>query len=634
MTLEEKTISAIRGLVIDMTNKAKSGHPGMALDAAPALYALWHDHYKADAKKAPNAKARDRFVLSSGHVSALLYAFLFLDGVLSKEDIESFRQLGSKTPGHPEYGYTDGVDATAGPLGQGIAQAVGMAIAEKKLSYIDKSEHHYTYCLCGDGCLEEGISQEAISLAGLQELNRLILLYDANESTLDGPTSNSMREDVKMRFLSSGWDVIEIANGEDWKAISAALVRAKESEKKPVLIYFHTKIGYGSPLEGSHKAHGNPLGEEMGEITKKRFGISWEAFSVPADCLKEWREAREKLTASLAKEEQEEEKITALITKSIAAIDEVAFKEKESTRSTSGRILQAIVATSPYFLGGAADVAGSVMTALPGDPSFFPKTLNGKNMDYGIREFAMAAINNGILLHKGLKTYGGCFLVFSDYMKNAIRMSALEHLPAIYLFSHDSIAVGEDGPTHQPVEQLVALRSIPHLVTLRPADAKEMKAAWKMALESKDHPVALILSRQNLPLLASSSEEGTRNGAYVIAKDENPEIEIIASGSEVSLALEVKKILNEKGISLMVVSMPSMELFRNKEKQYQEEVLPLPYEKRYSLEMLSPLLWHEWAKHTIGMEGFGASGKESDVEAHFGFTKEEVAKKILSTLEK
>ncbi len=630
MDIEQKTIACLRALVIDMTNKANSGHPGMALDAAPALYALYHDHYRMNIQN-PNDFNRDRFVLSSGHVSALLYALLAMCHLLKMEDLEAFRQLGSMTPGHPEYGLTPGVDATAGPLGQGIAQAVGMAVAEKKHRLYFHQGNHYIYCLCGDGCLEEGISQEAISFAGLQELSHLILLYDENESTLDAPTSHSMKEDVAKRFQAANWNVIKVENGEDHKAISEAISKAKESESKPTLILFHTKIGYGSPLEGSNKAHGTPLGEENGAKTKENLGISWSSFTIPSDCQEDFDKARAKLiplpVSSLGNEEM-------LKKNSLNALENVALKESESTRSISGRILEAMVKSSPYWMGGSADVASSVMTKIKDDPSFFPTSVNGQNIEYGIREFAMAAINNGILLHGGIRCYGGCFLVFSDYMKNAIRMSALEKLPAIYLFSHDSLAVGEDGPTHQPIEQLVALRSIPNLVTIRPADGKEMKGAYKEAILSEDHPVALILSRQNLPLLDKTSEEKTLKGAYLIKESENPTMEILASGSEVSLALDVASMLEEKGERVLVASFPSMELFRKQETSYQKKVLPLPYHKRFALEMLSPFMWHEWAKYPIGVNRFGASGKMKDVEEAFGWTKEKITAKIVSYLKK
>lgn len=649
--LDIKAIASIRGLLIDMINKANSGHPGMALDIAPALYVLFKNHLVSDPKM-PNWINRDRFVLSSGHNSALLYATLHVFGYdVKMEEIEKFRQVGSLTPGHPEIGVTAGVDATAGPLGQGIAQAVGMALAERKLRHLypegEKLIDHYTYCLCGDGCLEEGISQEAISFAGHQKLNRLILIYDENTSTLDGPTSNSMTEDQLLRFKASEWSVFEVKDGEDIDAIDAAIAEAKKSDK-PSMIMIHTKIGYGSPLEGSHKSHGNPLGEEKGAATKQFFGIDWPAFSVPAD-VEEYvripfanrgKEAYEKYERgvkeySLKHPEAHRDFNNGLI-RSVEdyglAMPEFGGKP-DATRNTSGHVVEAIASKLPFTFGGSADVAGSVKTAIPGDPGFDHEHPEGKNLNFGIREFAMAAIQNGILLHGGLVPYVGCFLVFADYLKPAIRMASIEELPAIYLFSHDSIAVGEDGPTHEPIEQLAMLRSIPGVEVFRPADARETYAAWKEALESKDHPVCLILSRQNLPLLEESNTKGVARGAYkVFAPKGKAEWQILATGSEVAPAIEIAKRLEEEGKKIEVISMPSLERFEKEEVSYKEEILSLPYERRISMEMLSTFGWHKYAKNVIGIDRFGLSGKAEEVMKTLGWDVDSLYAKVKGCL--
>ena len=538
--LDQLSIGAIRALVIDEISKANSGHPGMPLDIAPAIYTLVKNHLVADPKD-PSWINRDRFVLSSGHCSALLYAVLHLAGyAVSLEDLKNFRQLDSLTPGHPEFGHTAGVDATAGPLGQGIAQAVGMAIAEKAVSaeYPEGAEimSHYTYCLCGDGCLEEGISQEAISLAGHLKLNKLILIYDENTSTLDGPTSNSLTEDEKLRFKASEWNVLEVADGNDVEAIDKAIAEAKKSASAPTMIVVHTRIGYGSPKEGSCKCHGNPLTAEEGAKAKETYAYDYPAFTVPeevyANFAKNFAERGAKahaaheaaMKAYAAKHPEDyarfEKAMKGDLKEFLPEIPEFAAGSKDASRNTSGKVVAAFQAKCPFAFGGSADVAGSVKTAVPGDPGFSAEHPEAKNVNWGIREFGMGCAQNGILLHGGLRTYVGCFLVFADYMKPAIRMAAMENLPAIYLFSHDSIAVGEDGPTHEPIEQLVALRSIPGVEVLRPADTRECFAAWRLALETKDHPVCLILSRQNLRNLEKSSLKTVADGAYVEKKEE------------------------------------------------------------------------------------------------------------------
>ena len=610
-------VSAIRALVIDEINKANSGHPGMALDIAPALYVLYKNHIVADPKH-PEWINRDRFVLSSGHNSALLYAMLHVAGYeVSLDDIKQFRQLNSRTPGHPEFGWTKGVDATGGPLGQGVAQAVGMAMAEEKIraSYAEgeKIMNHYTYCLCGDGCLEEGIAQEAISLAGMQKLGKLILIYDKNTSTLDGPTSNSMTEDEILRFKAMQWNVLEVKDGNDLDEIDAALTEARKHSNAPTMILINTVIGYGSPKAGSHTTHGSPLGEELGAATKKALGFDFPPFTVPESTYAEFDENLGKRGAKAYADYK--------------AASSVAEKP-EATRNSSGRMLVEVAANIPFTFGGSADVASSVKTAIPGDPGFDAEHRSAKNVNWGIREFAMAAAQNGILLHGGLTTYVGCFLVFSDYMKNAIRMSAIQHLPAIYLFSHDSIAVGEDGPTHEPIEQLVALRSIPGVEVLRPADTKECFAAWRLALETKDHPVCLILSRQNLRNLEKSSLKTVADGAYVEKKEENADLELIASGSEVGLALDAAALLKEKGIKASVISMPSCERFDKLPQEKKDAIITLPKAKRVAIEMLSGLSWYKYADNVISQDEFGYSAPADQVMDVCGFTAEKVAAKI------
>ena len=641
--IDELSVATIRSLCIDEINKANSGHPGMALGSAPILYTLFTRHLVANPKE-PEWFNRDRFVLSAGHASALLYAMLHLSGYeVSLDDIKQFRQLGSLTPGHPEYRWTKGVDATSGPLGQGIAQAVGMAMAEESIraNYTDgaKLMNHYTYVLCGDGCLQEGLSQEAISLAGHQKLNKLILFYDANQVTLDGALDLSFSEQVKARFVASEWNVLEVNDGNDIEAIDKAIVEAKKSKDKPTMILIHTVIGYGSAKQGTSKVHGSPLGADDGKHAKVDvYGFDHPDFFIPDEVKKQFEDtfvARglkayadyQKALEEYAKEhETEAERFNALINLDVdkylsRVMPEFVEGSATSTRVASGKALNAFMLQLPNLIGGSADVAGSVMTKLDGGVDFTPSHREGHNINWGIREFAMASAQNGMLLHGGVRTYVGCFAVFADYMKAAIRMAALSHLPAIYLFSHDSIAVGEDGPTHQPIEQLAMLRSIPNTCVIRPCDERETYAAWAEALKSKTTPTALILSRQNLPLLPGSSAEGLSKGAYVISKEaKKAQLEIIATGSEVALAVEAQKLLKEEGIDVRVISMPSWELFAKQDQAYQDSVLSLPWDKRVSVEMLSTFGWDRYAKHHMGMDSFGASAPAKDVINKFDFT--------------
>lgn len=646
--IDDLAVGALRSLVIDETNAAKSGHPGMALDIAPALYVLYRNHLVADPAN-PKWVNRDRFVLSSGHNSALLYAMLHVAGyALTIEDLKKFRQLDSITPGHPEYGVTAGVDATAGPLGQGISQAVGMAMAERAVSAGYRGDeavmNHYTYCLCGDGCLEEGLSQEAISLAGLQKLEKLVLIYDENGSTLDGPTSNSLKENEALRFAASGWRVFEVADGNDLSAIDDALEKARVSEGKPTLIIVHTVIGYGTSLAGNHKCHGNPLGLDEGAKAKEAYHYEYPPFTVPDEVyarLKETfaergAEAYKKYEADYASFRKFHPGEIIRFEKAFARDVEgylppaPATYESEASRKTSGRIVASLHEYLPFALGGSADVASSVMTAIPDDPGFSCEHPEAHNVNFGIREFAMAGAQNGMLLHGGIVSYVGCFLIFSDYMKNAIRMSALEHLPAIYLFSHDSVAVGEDGPTHEPIEQLTALRTIPGVRVIRPADSRETYEAWRLALTSKDTPTCLILSRQTLPLLEGSMPEGVDKGGYIVEKNEGATIQLLATGSEVSLAEEVAKILKGRGIEAEVVSLPCLELFNEQDEAYKASVLRLERSHRYSFEMGSGAMWYRYAEHVYSIEGFGKSAPQAQVIEAMGFTPAKAADWVLA----
>lgn len=644
------SVNCIRSLCIDTINKAKSGHPGMALGSAPILYTLFTRHLKADPNN-PQWINRDRFVLSAGHASALLYVILHLCGYgISIDDLKKFRQLDSITPGHPEIHVTPGVDASSGPLGQGIAQAVGIALAEQSLKALYPSSNqifdHYTYCLCGDGCLQEGISQEAISFAGHQKLNKLILLYDANNVTLDGGLDLSFSEDVKKRFIASEWNTIEVKDGNDIEAIDQALINAKVSTK-PTLIMVHTIIGYGSANQGTCKVHGSPLGEADGLAAKKSYGYNFGEFEVPAEVKKDFENSfikrgveaystwKEQYDNYSKKFPQEAKLIASTMDNQCSTnlyqentIYEVGYKE--ASRQTSKTILNLLHENIHNLIGGSADVAGSVYTKIDGGKYFTPSDRSGRSINFGIREFAMASIQNGMLLHGGLRTYVGCFLVFADYLKPAIRMAALSHLPAIYLFSHDSIAVGEDGPTHQPIEQLAMLRSIPNVEVYRPCDANEVAAAYKMMLSQNDHPCCIALTRQALPVLAGTSSKDVEKGGYIVSKEigNKPQLTIIASGSEVSLAVEAQVKLINKGIDVRVVSMMCQERFLKQDPIYIKETLGVEYSKRIAVEMLTSFGWHRFAPHVMSIDEFGASAPANDVINKFNFTADELVRRI------
>lgn len=648
------SVSCIRALAIDTINKANSGHPGMALGSAPIVYALFRDHLISSPKN-PKWINRDRFVLSAGHASSLLYVMLHLCSYdLSIDDLKQFRQVGSKTPGHPECDVTPGVDATSGPLGQGIAQAVGMAIAETHLraKYPNSSKilGHYTYCLCGDGCLQEGISQEAISLAGLYKLNKLILLYDCNDVTLDGPLSNSTKENTLQRFISAGWNVIEVRNGNNPEQISEAIAKAKEERNKPTLIKIDTIIGYGSANQGTCKVHGAPLGKEDGANAKASYNYNHEEFTVPNEVYdefdktfvyrgekkyKQWLKDFENYSLNFHNEYNEiNEFAFGNVVNRLFKDNRLESGEANSTRLASQVMLNLLHNTIPCLVGGSADVAKSVMTNIEGATDYSAKNRAGRNFNFGIREFAMGAITNGMILHGGIRTYVGCFLVFADYMKASIRMAALSKIPNIFLFSHDSIAVGEDGPTHQPIEQLAMLRSIPNVNVFRPCDVRELASAYKIALTENEKPSCLILTRQKLPNIDNSNFDGVSKGGYIISPEQKENMfTIIASGSEVSLAIQAQKLLREEGIDTRVVSMVAMNIFDSQDEQYKKSVLGSYYTKRIAVEMLTSFGWHKYAKNVMSIDTFGMSGKDKDVIEHFDFTAEHLVKEIKNLLQ-
>ena len=650
MKYDQIALGALRGLSLDMITKAKSGHPGMALSAAPLLYTLYTRHLIADPDD-PTWINRDRFVLSAGHGSALLYALLHLAGYhLPLEQLKQFRQLGSLTPGHPEFGCTPGIDASAGPLGQGIAQAVGMAIAETHLPTLypkgEKLIHHYTYCLTGDGCLEEGISQEAISLAGIYHLNRLILLYDRNDCTLDGPLSNSSVEDIKGRFISAGWNVLTVEDGNSIEEIDKAITLAKTAKEKPTIIICHTIIGYGSAYAGSCVSHGKAFSLEEVIHTKEKLGVSFPAFEVPGEAYLAFKEtfikrgteghqAYDKEMAAYQTSHKEEYQL--FLANQSNDISYRIFNNapkyepgfKDATRNTSQSLLNVLAEEVNNLMGGSADVASSVKTKVKSFTDYSAENRGGQNLNFGIREFAMASLQNGILLHGGLRTYVGSFLVFADYMKGAIRMACMEKIPAVYLFSHDSLAVGEDGPTHQPIEQITMLRTIPDMSLFRPADAIETAAAYHSAFAASNHPTAIVLSRQSLTNAPHSDYQGALKGGYVVSPaSEQAQGLVIATGSEVRLALEAQKILLSEGIDVKVVSMPSLDIFERQDEAYRNSVLDVPYEKRIFVEMGKSDMLYKYAHTVIGVDSFGASAPAEEVMKAYHFTPSDIAETI------
>ena len=656
MNQSELSIATIRSLGIDMINKANSGHPGMVLGSAPALYSLFTKEYKVFPAHSQWIN-RDRFVLASGHASSLLYSLLHLSGFqVSMDDLKQFRQWGSCTPGHPEVELTDGVDASSGPLGQGIPMAVGMAMAEAFLATrYNKKDYpvidHYTYVLCGDGDMQEGVTYEASSLAGHLSLGKLIVLYDANNVTLDGPLNYSFSEDVKKRYESMNWQVICVQDGNDYEAIAKAIKKAKKEVYKPTLIIVNTIIGFGSRNQGTSKVHGAPLGEEDGQYAKRQYGFEYDNFFVPEEVYDDFKKnvfnrgkrAYNKWNKMMDTYKTEYPELYQELFQNINdeySFDETAFIKEyqdgisEATRVTSEKLINAIAAQNPTFLSGTADLASSTKTIIKNAERFSCENYGGRNLFFGIREFAMVAIMNGMTLHKGIKVAAGGFMVFSDYFKAALRMACLMKLPIILPLSHDSIAVGEDGPTHQPVEQLAMLRSMPNIQVIRAADAYEMCGAWKKAVETNDRPTALILTRQNVTNFTHATYEDVCHGAYVVSQEkDNLDGIIIATGSEVELAMQAQKALLEQGKDVRVVSMPSMELFDQQDDSYKEKVLPKHIRIRLAVEMACDFGWHKY----VGLDGkvisvnqFGASAPANIVIQEYGFTVENIVETYLS----
>ncbi len=660
--LDLLSINTIRTLAMDAVEKARSGHPGLPMGAAPTAYILWSRFLKHSPQN-PHWSNRDRFILSAGHGSMLLYALLHLTGYdLTLDDIKSFRQLGSKTPGHPEYGHTAGVETTTGPLGQGFATGVGMAIAERFLAarynrpdfpIVD----HYTYALVSDGDLMEGISSEAASLAGHLALGKMIYLYDDNHISIEGNTEIAFTEDVLKRFNAYGWHTQCVTDGNDIVAIQAAITAAQQETQRPSLIAVRTHIGFGSPhKQDTPKAHGSPLGVEEILLTKEAYGWPEDReFYIPDAVLthmrqavangNEWESAWERMKSAWANQ------YPSLNREYDAIMDnqlpEDVFRDLPQfdlgtnleTRAVSGKVLNALAPHLPTLIGGSADLASSNNTHLDGFESFSPATPEGRNMHFGVREHAMGATLNGMSLHGGLHPYGGTFLIFSDYMRPAIRLAALMKQPVTYVFTHDSIGLGEDGPTHQPIEQLASLRTIPNLYVIRPADANETREAWKIALVSRTHPVAMALTRQKVPTLTTSElSENLVRGAYILEQNsEHPEIILMGTGSELQLCHEAYRQLIQEGYQARVVSFPCWELFAEQPQSYQDQVLPPHVHRRLAVEAATSFGWDRYvgaAGAVIGLDTFGASGSIEDLMKFFGFTVDHVlsvARRLLAT---
>ena len=658
--MSQKSVNAIKVLGVDAINKAKSGHPGIVMGAAPMAYSLFTKHLRVNPKKTDWIN-RDRFVLSAGHGSMLLYSLLHLSGFedVSLEEVKNFRQWGSKTPGHPEFGHTKGIDATTGPLGQGISTAVGMALAERYLAAKYNKEgynlfDHYTYVICGDGDIMEGVASEASSFAAVQKLNKLVVLYDSNDICLDGETKDAFSENVRARYEAYGWNTILVQDGANVEAVNAAIEQAKKSDK-PTLIEVKTIIGAGSPnRQGTNGVHGAPLGDEETALFRKEIGWENEPFDIPADVYADFKAnvaergeeeyaKWDKLYADykvkfpeLAKELEE-----ALTREDIKHLSKESFSFKnvgdaQATRNSSQDALNSIAAVLPTFFGGSADLSHSNMTFIKGDSLQDDTHRTERNVQFGVREFAMATVLNGLMLHGGVRVFGGTFFVFSDYLKGALRLSALQNLPVTYVFTHDSIAVGEDGPTHEPIEHLASLRTIPNTYVFRPADATETQAAWYLSQKTNDRPTSIVLTRQNLPILENSSFEKVAKGAYVVYETSADfDTILIATGSEVALAIDVARELEKDGFKVRVVSMPSVELFEEQSKEYKEELLPLNIRRRVSLEMGNSSLWYKYVGLdglAIGIDKFGASAPANKVIEEYGFTVEAVVEKIKNEL--
>ena len=656
---DQLAIDTIRALSIDAIEKANSGHPGLPMGAAPMAYTLWTRHLNFN----PQSKDffnRDRFILSAGHGSALLYSLLHVSGSLELEELKQFRQWGSKTPGHPEYRHTDGVEVTTGPLGQGFAMSVGMALAESHLAgKFNKDQfdivNHYTYVLASDGDLMEGISHEAASFAGHNQLDKLIVLYDSNDISLDGDLDKSFSEDTKQRFEAYGWNYILVENGNDLDEIDNAITQAK-SQQGPTIIEVKTIIGFGSPNKaGSNGVHGAPLGEEERALTFKEYGLDPEKrFNVPEDVyeifkstmLKRANENEEAWNNMLKNyseaypELAEEFKLAMsgkLPNNYADALPEYDLNHSGASRADSGEIIQKLSEFVPSFFGGSADLAGSNKSNVKEAKDYNKDTPEGKNVWFGVREFAMGAAINGMAAHGGLHPYAATFFVFSDYLKPALRLSSIMGLNSTFIFTHDSIAVGEDGPTHEPIEQLAGLRAIPNMNVIRPADGNETRVAWEVALESEQTPTSLVLTRQNLPTLdvdKQTVENGVRKGAYIVFETEQQlEYLLLASGSEVNLAVEAAKELEQQGKGVRVISMPNWYAFEQQSSEYKESILPSDVTKRIAIEMASPLGWHKYvgiAGKVIGINSFGASAPGDLVVEKYGFTKENILKQVRS----
>jgi transketolase len=657
-SIEQQSVNTIRLLSVDMVQAANSGHPGLPLGAAPMAYVLFSRFLRFNPQD-PKWPNRDRFVLSAGHGSALIYSLLHLYGYdLPMAELKQFRQPGARTPGHPESNVTPGIEVTTGPLGQGFANGVGMAMAEAHLAATyNKPGHtvqdHYTYSIVSDGDLMEGIASEAASLAGHLKLGKLIYLYDDNDISLDGPTSLAYTEDAMKRFEAYGWHTQQVKDGNNLDEIEAAIKAAQEETEKPSIISIKTIIGFGSPLAGTNKAHGSPLGPENTKKAKEFFGWDPEAsFVVPEGVYEHLRQPGQK-GAELQKEWDEQFKKYEQEFQAEAQQFHVSFNgdlpegwDKDlpvytpadgelATRQASGKALTALKKSVPFMFGGSADLASSNEMDKSGDDSFQPGHYERSNIWFGVREHAMGGIMNGMSQHAGVRTYGGTFLTFSDYMRGAIRLTALAESAATFVFTHDSIGLGEDGPTHQPIEQVVSLRTIPNIVVLRPGDANETTEAWRIAMTTPKSPVCLILSRQKLPIfdqtVLGSAREGVAKGAYILSEAEGgtPQLILIATGSEVSLALESQKALQGEGVATRVVSMPSWELFEKQDKAYRQQVLPPSVRKRVTIEAGSPIGWAKYATDegtSISMNRFGESAPAEYLFEEFGFTVKNVVK--------
>ena len=652
--IDNLSVNAIRVLSADAVQKANSGHPGLPLGAAAIGYELWANHMNHNPKN-PNWENRDRFVLSGGHGSTLLYSLLHLFGYgLTLDDLKNFRQWGSKTPGHPEYGVTTGVEASTGPLGAGMAMAVGMAMAETHLAATFNKEgypvvDHYTYVLGGDGCMMEGINYEAFSLAGTLKLNKLIVLYDSNKISIEGNTDIAFTEDVPARFKAMGFKVLEVKDGNDISEIGKAIEEAKANKESPSFIKINTKIGFGSPKEGSADVHGAPLGADNIIAMKKTLGWpSEEPFFVPDEVYENYKAKAE----NLAKKEEEWNKLFKEYcekfpemktlwdeykdeTKAGKLLDDEDFwsydEKDDATRNLSGKVLNKLSAKLPTLFGGSADLAPSNKSYVNGAGDYSAENYAGRNVHFGVRELAMTGIGNGLVLH-GLKAYVSTFFVFSDYVKPMARLASLMEIPLTFILTHDSIGVGEDGPTHEPIEQLAEFRAMPNFNVFRPADATETIAAWYSAVTSKETPTALVLTRQNLPQLAGSSKEALKGG-YVVADSskETPDAIIIASGSEVSLSIEAKEVLAKEGVDVRVVSMPCMDIFEKQSLEYKEKVLPKAVRARVAVEALSEFGWGKYVGldgKTVCLDRFGASAPAGVLFKEFGFTVDNVVKTV------